>query len=586
MYKFIFFALFIAVDGYCKDIKLHLSKVGPNSEIGLEEIFQLKAVVSSSNETSDVEVDGLDPFNVVGKSTARNISIINGQMKSETTFVYNLKSDQEGEFNIGPAYIKDKSFKDKSFNGNLKSNIVKVRVKTSPAVNDRSRSAFLKMMVDKNEAVIGESILLRIKFYFGQRIQDDIRMTIPESSGFTFKELNSIRANNEYISGQEFSVLEKQMLVTPIKTGGNKIPPVKAIYTEVIQDRPDEFVFGAQVFGFFGRRQHLQQKTAISNAIDLDIKDLPIDDKVSAVGKFENFALDTDSKSVKANEPITLTVNIEGEGNLDNIEAPKLDLPDSFKCYESKIEIDYDPTEKLRGKKSFSYVLQAKDAGLLEIPSQKFAYFDVKTRKVKTLETDPIKLDIKPNDVAMTFSDKVKKVASNIKNKYKKDINFIEEDGPIFTDGDDGVNIWVFFALILFPILLFAGHSVEAIYKYCSKKISLLLWPHKPLVEALKRLKKLRTDGKVESLHQFLISFISDRFGVSDSDINEDWIRKKLLKNHWSFDKIEGLLDYFHGVAGLSFSDIKESEIDKDKTFDDMITWIKLLDKVSNPEKT
>ena len=54
---------------------------------------------------------------------------------------------------------------------------------------------------------------------------------------------------------------------------------------------------------------------------------------------FGLISLKTDKKTVKENEPITFTFEVNGEGNVHEVEEPEIPFPDAFDLYESKTKV-------------------------------------------------------------------------------------------------------------------------------------------------------------------------------------------------------------------------------------------------------
>ncbi len=528
------------------------------SEVGLDESFQIKAKLFSDGRTvSEIDIPGINKFDIISKSTSRNISMVNGAFSAEIIYTYRVKARKEGEYTLGPVGLDG-----------LTSNRLKVKVSresTFSTVENTKQKPFLKLFTNKKRIVLGEPISLKAKFYFRNEIAGNLSFSTPDFSGFVVKESGDFTRGREIVDSIGFNYIEKSFLLTPVTAGKKKIQPLQAVYTEFITNRQSEDFFS----GFFGR--HYEKRSITSNGLEINVDEAP-NHKIDAVGDFKKFIINVDSTKANVNEPIKLTVELEGVGNFDYIETPKLVLSDNFKYYESKSFLNEVTADGLSGKKTFEYVLQANKSGSLVIPSQKFVYFDVNSKNVKTLTTAQVDLNIFGEDKPAS----VEKEKSAKKQLVKKDINFIEEEGRLFTE-DSKLNIWVFLFLVILPIILFVSRSLGFIWVFIRKKFQFVFNQDKAFIKAKNKLKILERDGKVEKLYLFLLGFFADMFEISDTIIGEDWIRKTLLKRDWSFENIEEFLDYFHRIAGITFASYQDKTVDKKQLFSDMKKWIELI---------
>ncbi|MDA7818001.1 BatD family protein [Sulfurimonas sp.] len=118
-------------------------------------------------------------------------------------------------------------------------------------------------------------------------------------------------------------------------------------------------------------------KTYFSNELEIDVKELP--SGVELIGDFKLSAT-TDKKEINANEVVNVTLEIIGEGNLEDIKSFK-PYVDDVSVFDEKIEI-------------LGNTLTQKIAFVAErdftIPSFTLKYFDLKSEKVKTLSTKEI----------------------------------------------------------------------------------------------------------------------------------------------------------------------------------------------------
>jgi hypothetical protein len=119
------------------------------------------------------------------------------------------------------------------------------------------------------------------------------------------------------------------------------------------------------------------------------------------VGDFSVSAA-VDRTEVKANEALTLTVKIEGRGNISAIEDPKRTWPAGIDLYESK-------GRSVSGKggvgqRVFEYLLIPRSPGEFSLPALEYVFFDPKKKEYVTQRTEPIRLRVQPGDPALAVS--------------------------------------------------------------------------------------------------------------------------------------------------------------------------------------
>jgi len=148
--------------------------------------------------------------------------------------------------------------------------------------------------------------------------------------------------------------------------------------------------------------------TLSSEPLIIHVKELPEKNKPAdfngTIGKFTittqvNKLIDT------ADENNTLQITIEGEGNFQTINCPKVQWPGNADHFDNteKTEIN-----KLvfpaSGTKIFEIPFVAKQAGKLIIPPVQFTYLDINTQQYKTVSSDSIVIDVAP-----PFKNKIEK---------------------------------------------------------------------------------------------------------------------------------------------------------------------------------
>jgi hypothetical protein len=188
-------------------------------------------------------------------------------------------------------------------------------------------------------------------------------------NGFWKQDLNNNNATwqSEAYNGKVYNTYVLQtFLLYPQQSGVLTIDPfsVQAITQVVIKNATRQSPLDL----FYGMSDVVQEipKELSTNPVKIKVLEFPEGAPASfqgAVGKFDIEA-EMPSEQINANSSAYYVVNIQGNGNLQFLQAPKLELPTSFELYEVKT------TESLRsghsgvsGYRRFEYPFIARAEG-------------------------------------------------------------------------------------------------------------------------------------------------------------------------------------------------------------------------------
>lgn len=279
--------------------------------------------------------------------------------------------NKEGTFSIGPAYIK----KGRTV---YKSKPVTIKIeKDKPAVTDDVSSKQMKKpafgIIEKSKTKIyeGESVVLSAKVYshFNPTHLDGYQPF--EMEGTMEKHIlgsgQQIMVDQKNIKGVQMFYFEyDRQLVFPSMTGKIAIEPFKM-----------NLKSGIDGYSFASSGNYIEVIPLPSNAPS---------DFIGGVGKF-SFTRSWEKGSYKQGDVFILTLVVSGEGNLHNINTPKLDLPKGMVQYgDPIIEDQYSfGSNGAQGKIIYKYNIQLMDAGSSMIPDISISYFDLNKEQYVTL---------------------------------------------------------------------------------------------------------------------------------------------------------------------------------------------------------
>lgn len=315
---------------------------------------------------------------VAGQSTSssRNLSMINGKVKSEQSTTRTIQFVPEHNMTI-PSY----SIEIDGTQYDTETIDIKV-VKASRSTSTANGLFSLEMRASKSKVMVGESFMLTVYFSLRNnvRLTEEVQYIQPDLSDFIAvqdKETGAYRQGN-------YQVQEVRYIVTAQKEGNFTIAPASARIA--LPDRSRRDIFG-MTFGSIW-------KQALSNTLQIEV--LPQGVESDLIGDFTIDA-QVDAQEVKANKPVNLTVKIEGKGNFENFEFQKYEI-DGVTVYSDEAKVD---TKIVAGElysiytKSFVFISEDD----FTIPQRSFSMLNPKDQKLKDLTVKAYDIRIKKDAV-------------------------------------------------------------------------------------------------------------------------------------------------------------------------------------------
>lgn len=293
-------------------------------------------------------IKGLEKFNP--RQCGSYMSSVNG--KATARYSYEVRIDKMGSYVFGPATVTHQQ-------QNLVSNELQVDVvKDIGVVSPQNKSTkaetkiFLRLMISSESVVVGQKIGCVLRFYYQDPSMSLTNISSPELPGFDVKENRPLEHGVAEIDGIEYRYVQWQWDMYPTKPGEFLIPAYSADYEIQAKDN--------SVFAGFFMLNRVERKRVYSNAVTIKILPLPYSQlPLSAVGVFERFTAEIKPGMAKEGEGMVLTLEIEGDGNLQALSTPQLNLPNSLKYYDSNNSIIVPKHSDEFGKKDLNLLCKA-----------------------------------------------------------------------------------------------------------------------------------------------------------------------------------------------------------------------------------
>lgn len=365
------------------------------SEATLGDTVTLKVKVSGSTSTdSPPQIQGLKDFSVMAGGASTTIEIVNFSKTGHVEFLYYLQPRANGTFTIGPAEIRDRGRVYRSGTSTLA-----VRETASGTGRDAARAeapVFLRAVLSRNTAYADEPVMYTLKLYRSLKVSN-VSLDIPDSRALSFKKAGNPLEYTANVEGQAYGVLEVRYEVAATTPGKYRLAPASMDMT-VYQSggSPRGFPFNDPFFSFSAPTP----KVVRSNPVELTVLPLPAQGRPagfsSLVGQYTMDAK-LDQESIAAGGTATLTVTVQGRGNVARV--PDLDLPDipGVRIYPDQPALR---TEKdaagYRAVKTMKWAFVPQKEGIYAIPPLSLSFFDTRARAYRVLRTPPLTLKAGP----------------------------------------------------------------------------------------------------------------------------------------------------------------------------------------------
>lgn len=539
----------------------------PLEQAGAGQPFKLEVTLSDISSFSKYPtIKGTEQFDM--HTSGMRISTVNG--KTTATYSYRIQIDEPGYHIIGPAELQ-------VGRNRFVSNTLSVRVDDSAiaqtrlskkAVRHKQSPAFMRLTTEKQNVVTGERIGCRLRFYFTDQRIALKQIILQESKQIDRSQMRGPFTGTEKIDGTTYHYAEWTWDSYASAAGRQMIPAYGVDYEqEVEQDRQ----FWGGFARFFGNR--IERKRIYSNAVSLQVAPLPAHEDIQSVGSFSYLHLSAQPSAAKQGEGIIITVELAGDGNMHAITMPKLQkVPSELKYYESKQSIIEPRDQSEQYKKRFEFVVQGLKTGSWEIPAQQFTYYDVKQKRVKTVQSAPLTVTIMPGSAKaiMPFDDN---------RPDKKPIAHLHEKGPWYPASEGWrLSWWMIILLMITPIALLIMRGMMLHFRTRVKIPYELIREKYAFSNAKKRFAKLKAERDAQRLYALFIELMANKCKTSLAAITVPFIMLRLQQAAVQENRIEEWNQFFKHITERAYG-TATGEIDE-QLFKQAEQWLEDLQKV------
>lgn len=540
------------------------------NSITMDEGVQVQFLLENPVNLSDFKLPSFKGFRIVqGPQQMQGSNSINGKTSTYFAVIVVLQPTEPGNFTIPGAIarVDGRQVKSNPINIEVKKGNARAQAprgrgeqREEPAavlqngenIKEKLRkNIFVRVDVDKTSVYEGEQLTATYKLY--TRLPTNSSVTkVPAFKGFSAKDIdlpNPPQASEEMVNGVPFKVFViRKTLLFPLQSGELELDPAEVDnQVHLVTSRsgrkrggnPFDDPFFRDVFGDdpffddpFGNPQYEVMPYKIqSPVVKVNVKPLPTAGRPAsfngAVGNFTMTAV-ADKQNMSTDDALSLKVTISGQGNVNLLNAPPLNVPAAFEKYDPSVSDNIEKNSNpLSGSRTFQYALMPQEKGEHTLPPVEFSYFDPVAQQYKIIQSSAFPLHITAGKMAKRSREDYSG------NQELADIRMGDQQwtkGSPFFFGKP-----LFWVLMLLPL---AGVGGLALYRrrehYNHSNASLLRHKHANKV-ALKRLElaaRYLKEGKDKAFYEetsrAVWGYLSHKLKIPMANLSKQLVQERL----------------------------------------------------------
>jgi hypothetical protein len=553
-----------------------LVKLSPDT-VGLDEQAILDVeVTGSAQDLPNIQMPSLPAFEVYSQGHSSNISVVNGQVSASVTARYLIIPRKAGVYPIEGIAVVSNNHR---YVGNpVTLTVLNKGTSTSPKLEQRAadeqgnnRDYFMEAVVDKRNPYVNEQVTLTLRFFIGVQYYSSPELDEPTTTGFWTEVLGNGTPYFQKIGNRNYRVIERKYALFPTQTGNLTIGS-SSIATTVAgrAQRRDPFDMFGDLF------PQGQKITVRSEPVAIKVRPLPEAGKpdgfTGTIGRFEMKAK-PDKVEVEVNQPVTVTFEITGAGNIKSVAEPTIPELADFRVYRaSSSEKTANFNDRLGGTKTFEEVFMPKRPGILEIPAVSMSFFDPDKGRYETLTSRAMSINVKKPEGYIASAD-VPYAAAGMKiGSQSQDIRYIKDDiGNLAPVGRLVIFSPLYLVVNGLPVVVLVGLVVAR--RRREKLASDIGYARfrSASRQARKRLAKARSLAKLETAGDYygeltlaVTAYIADKLNISPHGLTSDGISELLRNKGAAEDLVNNTVQFLRqcDFARFAPASLTQSDID------------------------
>jgi hypothetical protein len=344
------------------------------------------------NQQTPLRSPDLSKFNIIGSGTMSN-----GYVDPETNTVISqnitriaLEPKQKGKIKVGSflVTVNNKIYKTEPFE-------LFIKDIDKRSASNTSKDVYLNMEIEDREVYQDQPTIAVLKVY--SKNMDNFRRVknihLPEQDNLNVYPVSF--AKSEIDPSSEYGNMASQVLavfmVFPNEAGYVEVPGVSA-----------------SVSSFSGKNK------IVSNKVKINVKKLPEDAPEcfkNAVGNFKVKFVNASKEKAEIKKPMNVLVKVSGEGNLKDLELPKIAASPDYEVFAPKVTSRVIAGLKgMKGEITANYIIIPNKAGEIAIRTEHFAFFNPSIKEYVDLGEKTLAVNAFSHEEIMDAKTTVEKV--------------------------------------------------------------------------------------------------------------------------------------------------------------------------------
>jgi hypothetical protein len=347
-------------------------------------------VESSILDSPAPSLPELRGFQVVGRSSSTQISIVNMDIRTQVVYTYRLQPYEAGDLTIEPVTLTlgGQTYGTQPITVHVTQGAGPAQAAPSaPAAPDQVASPgaglvgqdfYAEAEVDRTTPYVGQQVVYTFRLYQAGAFWGQPEYRPPAFTGFWSEGQEDQVRYQVQAAGRIYDVTEVKAILFPSVMGPVTIEPARLTIPG----------------GLFSGDQTVQ-----SQPIELDVQPLPAGAPAGfggAVGEY-NLSSSLDSSEGMVGEPLTWRVTLGGRGNLTAAPDPTWPEMAGWRDFQSEAATQTEVRDgHMTGSRTYERLLVPTVEGESAIPALEYVYFDPETGQYQTIRTEPIPVSIAP----------------------------------------------------------------------------------------------------------------------------------------------------------------------------------------------
>lgn len=362
--------------------------------LNLGETAQATLVFHGARSAPNIEFPKIPGLQITG--TGQQMQF--GTGGSQVTLTYNLFPQKPGTHVVGP-YTLD-------YNGEqiqIPAVAIEVRAPGGAAGGGTGEMLFARLTLPEQPPFIQQTFDLVLGLYSLPTVEMTREVNLlggfPES-GFAIGNFEELQTTREEVNGQLYNLRRFRAKARALTAGEFHLQPALRVgVVDRNQPRRRDPFGGFFEDPFFGGPAATPVTLAIPPTT-LVIRPIPEAgrpaDYAGAVGQF-SLAMDVRPRELKVGEPITVSLRLQGTGNVAAALPPAYRDSEAYKAYEARQVGETPDAAADSGVKTFEQVVLPRTENLQELPALQFSFFDPAAAEYRTVSAGPFPLVVHPS---------------------------------------------------------------------------------------------------------------------------------------------------------------------------------------------